>query len=359
MTNPNRDGVSIDERVPAEVELCGIGLSFSLAAGKNLSRTWQRELRTESESRIRMGVTRERLEVCFSPPLLIDAQWPAMNMQLGGVIFDFSTSCATATVGAIHGATEGLVDFTEDAKKEVCALITSAIAGTAMATAGYNPMTDPHIVSTLEAIAANFRRQPSSGPPGVEYDDFGDPRIDMKMFTTTHFRHVEENAGLSVPKGTIIDVSIAGRGNLAKILASRSTAEQVTAAKIESVTISSAGILVIVNEKPCAFLDKIRIDRGAAVTLERMRLEGTAGEAAGIESLFRAVASAMNWSARGVPLDAGMALAVNSRDALATFVPDMARSKIEATLTEGVKQIVRASRFAIPEIDLQEIFLSH
>jgi len=357
MTNPKHDGVSIDDRVPADVELCAIGLSFSLAAGKNLSRTWQRELRTESESRIRIGVTRERLEVGFSPPLLIDAQWPAMNMQLGGVHFDFSTSRATATLGSIRGPTEGLVDFSEDAKKEVCALITSGIADTAMQRSGYDPMTDPNIVSTLEAIAANFQKRPSSGSSGVDYGDFADPRIDVKMSTTAAFEHVEESAGLSVPKGTVVDVSMTGRGNLATILARRSTAEKVTAARMESVTIASDGISVIVKDKPVACLDRIRIDRGGTVTLEQMRLEGVVGEAAGIESLFRVVASAMQLGACGADLGAGITLAAHSPDALATIVPDIVRGKIEATLTEGVKQLVHTHRFAIPEVDLQEIFL--
>jgi hypothetical protein len=358
MTNPKRDGVSIDERVPAEVELRAIGLSFSLPAGKNLSRTWQRELRTESESRIRVAVLRERLEVSFSPPILIDAQWPAMNMQLGGVNLDFSTSRTTASVGSIHGATEGLVDFSADANKEVCALIHAGIEGTAMARPGYNPMTDPNIVSTLEAIADNFRRQPSSSPSEVEYHDFGDPRIDMTLVTTAGFTYQEENAGLSVHEGTEIDISITGRGNLATIMKSQSTADKVTAAKVESVTMTSQGILVVVDEKPVAYLDRMRIDRGGAVTVERMRLEGAVGNAAGMEGVIRVVASALGLASAGRTMDAAITLAANSSETQATIIPGLAKGQIEATLTEGVRQLVHVNRFAIPEVDLEGVFLS-
>jgi hypothetical protein len=355
MTNPVCDGVSIDDRVPTEVELGAIGLSFTLGAGKNLSRNWQRELRTESESRIRASVSREKLEIGFNPPLLIDAQWPAMNMQIGGVTLDFATSRTMVSIGSIHGVTEGLIDFSEDAKKEIGALITSGIAGTAMAQPGYNPMKDPCIISTLELIADNFRRQPSSGPGEVKTSDFGDPRIDVRLTTTGDQTFVEEGAGLSVPKGTVIEVSITGRGNLATIMASETTADKVTAAKIESLTITSNGIAVVVKEKSVAFLDRMRIDRGGAVTLESMRLEGVLGEAAGLESLIRVIAAALDLKSSGGRTDEHSTIVANS---LAKIVPGIVREKIEATLTSSVRQLVHANRSAIPEVDLGEILLA-
>jgi hypothetical protein len=358
MTNPKRDEKSMDEHVPAEIELRSIGLSFTLGAGKNLSRSWQRELRTESESRFRATVTRSSLEISFSPPILIDAQWPAMNMQLGGVKRDFSTGETTAILGSIHGVAEGLIDYSDDAKKEVCALITMGIMGTAMAHMGYNPMQDPRIVSTLEAVGDHFRGQPQEKPSEIEYSDFGAPRVDMTMVMKTDFRHIEKKAGLSVCRGTTIDVSISGSGNLATMMASRTTADKVNAAKIHSVTIVSDGLLVIVNDKPIAYLDRMRIDHGGAVTLEKLRLEGTAGEIAGIETLIRVMSSAMQWAASGRGIDDGMTMAMNSGDAQAKVIPDIVRGEIEKTLTEGVKQLLRANRAVVPEVDIEEVFLA-
>lgn len=358
MTNPKRDEKSMDDQVPAEIELRSIGLSFTLGAGKNLSRSWQRELRTESESRFRATVTRDSLEISFSPPLLIDAQWPAMNMQLGGVKRDFSTGQTTAVLGSIHGVTEGLIDYSDDAKKEICALIATGITGTAMAETGYNPMQDAQIISTLETLGDNFREQPQKKPSEIEYSDFGAPRVDMTMVMKTDFRHIEKKAGLSLCRGTTIDVSISGKGNLATMMASRTTAGKVNAAKIESVTIVSDGILVIVSDKPIAYLDRMRIDRGGAVTLEKLRLEGTAGEVAGIETLIRVMASAMQWAASGRGLDDGMTLAMNSRDTQAKVIPDIVRTEIEKTLTDGVKQLLKANRAIVPEVDIEEVFLA-
>jgi hypothetical protein len=358
MTNPKREEISMDDRMPAEVELRGIGLSFTLGAGKNLSRTWQRELRTESESRFRASVTRDSLEMTFSPPILIDAQWPAMNMQLGGVKRVFSTGQTTVFLGSIHGVAEGLVDFSEDAKKEINALITSGVSGTAMAQLGYNPMQDAQIISTLEAVTEHFRRQPKQGTSDVEYSDFGRVQIHAHLALKTDFRHVEKSAGLLVRRGTTIDVVISGRGNMATLLRTRTNAERAAAAEIESVTISSDGLLVILNEKPIAYLDRIRIDRGGTVTLEKVRLEGIAGEAEGMESLLRTVASAIEWTTSGTSVDAGTTVAANSRDALAIVVPEIVRGEIEKTLTEGTKQLLRGHRAVIPEVDLEEVFLA-
>ncbi len=358
MTNPKRDDRSMDEQMPAEVELRSIGLSFTLGAGKNLSRSWQRELRTESESRFRATVSRDSLEISFSPPILIDAQWPAMNMQLGGVKREFSTGKTTAFLGSIHGVTEGLIDYSNDAKREVCALITTGVTGTAMAQTGYNPMQDPHIVSTLETLGDHFRQEPQKSPSEIAYSDFGAPRVDMNMVMKTDFRHIEKNAGLAVRSGTTIDVSILGHGNLATIMASRTTAEKVNAAKIDSVTIVSDGILVIVSDKPIAYLDRMRIDRGGAVALEKLRLEGVAGEVAGIETLIRVMASAIQWTASGSCLDDGMTMAMNSREAQAKVIPDVVRIQIEKTLTNGVKELLRANRAAVPEVDIEEVFLA-
>ena len=358
MTNPRRDEVSMDDRLPPEVELRGIGMSFTLGAGKNLSRTWQRELRTESESRFRSSVTRDSLEVNFSPPILIDAQWPAMNMQLGGVKHVFSTGQTTAFLGAIHGVTEGLIDFSEDAKKEVCALIRSGMQGTAMEQLGYNPMQDARIVSTLETLANNFNRQPKSGTSDIEYSDFGRLQIDVHLALKTDYRYVEKNAGLTVRQGTTIDVTIGGRGNMATLITTKTNAERADAAQIESVTIVSDGILVIVNEKPIAYLDRMRIDRGGAVTLEKLRLEGIVGQVEGMEALLRMATVALKWAESGASLEAGLAMAANSREALPTFVPDVVRTQIEKTLTEGTKKLLLANRSVIPEVDLEKVFLA-
>lgn len=358
MTNPRRDGASMVDRMPAEVTLQAIGLSFSLPAGKNLSQTWQRELRTQMESRLSVRVSRERLEMSFNPAILIDAQWPAMNMELGGASIEFSTAKISATLGSIYGVTEGLVDLSQTAKKEVCALIATGIAGTSMARPGYDPLTDRKIISTLEAIADNFRRLPSSGQTDVTTGDFGNPRINMTLAMAKKFEHLEDGAGLSIPEGTVIDIGILGQGNLASIAATRNLQDQAMAAKVNAVTMSSKGILVVVKDKPIAYLDQLRIARGGPVKLEKMRLAGIAGEVEGMESLFRVIGIAIATTQSGASIDSAIAIAARSPAAEAHVIPDLVRGKIEATLTRGVQQIIRAHKQTIPEMDLEEVFVA-
>lgn len=358
MTNQRRNDIAMDERLPGEVELQSIGLSFALGAGKNLSRTWQRELRTESESRFRAAVTRSSLEMTFSPPILIDAQWPAMNMQLGGITRDFTTGQTKVFLGAIHGVAEGLIDFSDDAKKEIQNLIVDGINGTSMAVVGYNPMLDRHIVSTLESVTEHFRTQPKQGTSEVQYSDFGRVRIDMNLVMKADFRHTENGAGLEVRRGTTIDVTLEGRGNMATLMVTRTNAERAAAAQIDTVTISSKGILVVVQGKPVAYLDRLRVERGGVVVVEQLRLEGVLGEAAGMESVIRRVASAMQWVSGGASIDSAMTMATQSAHTLPKIVPEAVRIQIEKTMTEAVRQMLRTHRNVIPEVDLEEAFLS-
>jgi len=204
----------------------------------------------------------------------------------------------------------------------------------------------------------HFRQQPKQGTSDVEYSDFGRLQIDVHLAMKSDFRHVEKNAGLVVRQGTTIDVTIAGRGNMATLIATKTNAERADAAQVESVTIASDGLSVIVNDKSIAYLDRIRIDRGGAVAIEKLRLEGVVGQAEGMESLLRMATVALQWAASGASLEAGITMAANSREALPTLVPDVVRTQIEKTLTEGTKKLLQANRAVIPEVDLEKVFLA-
>jgi hypothetical protein len=357
MASGTAEGTSIAAKLPPEVELREIGLSFTLPMGKNLSRTWSRELKTELESRIRLRVSKERFELGCSPPILIDAQWPAMNIELGGATVRFSDAHIDVVLSSVSGVTEGLIDFSDDARKEIRALLEAGLAGTAMGAPGYDPMGDAAVLATLEAIAGNFQKQPSSGTSDVSIADLGSPTAEVSIALKIPFVHESDGAGLSLPEGSVLVVSVSGSGKVAKIFAAGSTAEGIRAAKLESIRISSDSLSIVHGGKPVASLDRVRIDRGGAVALERMRLFGSLEEAASIESLLRVVASATGLADAGVPLEQGIPVAATSPDAEAQIVPGLVRGKIEAALAEGVRKLVSEYRSAIPGLDLEEILL--
>jgi hypothetical protein len=342
-------------QLPPMVELRDIGLSFTLPRGKNLSRTWSRELKTELASRVRLKIAEDKLTLRCDPPIVVDALWPAKNMLFGGADVRFSDARIEAWVSSIDGPGEGLLDFTAEAKKQIAEIIAAGLRGTKMACPGYHPMQDEAALATLEAIADNFRKAPSSGTSDVSVADLGDPAAEATFALREPFVYEQDGTGLSVAAGGAIHVEIKGSGNLATIAAESSNEGRVRAANLQSITITSEVLTVIHGGAPLVELLGIRIERGGCVTLTRMRLRGTLEEVSGLESLVRVVAGAVSFAGCEVPLDAGLALAVADPDSEATLVPGLVRAKIAEVLAEGVRRLVHEQAAAIPGLDLRDV----
>ncbi|MRG95380.1 hypothetical protein [Polyangium spumosum] len=342
-------------RLPPVVELRDIGLSFTLPRGKNLSRTWSRELRTELASRVRLRITQEALTLRCDPPIVIDALWPAKNMLFGGADVRFEDARIEAWVSPIDGPGEGLVDFTADAKKQIVELLAAGLRGTKMAQPGYDPMQDEAALATLEAIADNFRKTPSTGTSDVSAADLGDPAIEATLALRERFVHEQGGAGLEVEAGGSIHVEIKGSGDLASIAAEASNEARVRAANLQSITITSEAVTVVHGGAPLVELVEIRVDRGGGVALSRMRLRGALEEVSGLESLVRVVAGVVRFAGSEVPLDPGLALAAAGPASEATLVPGLVRRKIEDVLAEGVRKLVREHASSIPGLDLRDV----
>src|SRR5262245_38977552 len=136
---PDSTNKSLAESLPPWVEFREMALSFTLPKGKDLSRNANRALRTEFDSCICLRVQPDSLEITCTPPLLIDAQWPAKNLQFNGAAIRFAGALVEVFVCSIHGVGEGFVDVTAIAEKEIRDLLNTAIADTAMSRGGYDP----------------------------------------------------------------------------------------------------------------------------------------------------------------------------------------------------------------------------
>lgn len=347
-------GSSIGEKLPAEVELREIALSFKLPKGKNLSRTWTREMRTEVESAVTLRVSADRLSVRCAPPLLIDALWPAKNMVFSGATLQFAGAQLELLLVPVSGAAEGLVDFTAEAANQIIALLRAGLTGSAMAAAGYNPFIDAAVLETLSAIAAKFQRQPASGTTDVTTADLGDVSAEATISLRAAFAHAEDGSGVSLPAGAVLRVLVTGAGNLAQIASVEAPADRLRAANIQSVTITSEALSVVHNSSAVAELRRVRVDRGGRVTIERMALRGGAEQAADLESLVRVIASAVSLARRGVPEETGLLVAASSPGAEAQIVPGLTRGVIESALTKGVQKLLRENAAALPGINLLE-----
>jgi hypothetical protein len=348
-------GSSINAELPAEVDLREIALSFKLPKGKNLSRTWSRELRTEVESTLALRVSADRLSLQCAPPLLIDALWPAKNMVLSGATLQFANAKIDILVAPVSGVGEGLVDFTSKAQEELLGMLRAGLGTSAMATAGYNPFTDTALIATLSSIADNFQRQPASGTSDVSTADLGEVAVEATIALRTAFTHSEGGSGLAVPEGGVLRVRVAGAGNLAQIASASTTADRLRAANIQSVTLQSDALSVLLDGSALADLRRVRVDRGGRVSIERIALHGGAEQAADLESLIRVIASAVSLAQRGIAPETALLASASSPGAEAEIIPGLTRGAIENALTKGVQTLIRDNRAALPGIDLGEL----
>jgi hypothetical protein len=355
MADPATQGASIADELPAQVELREVGVAFTLPAGKSLSRTVQRELRTELSTHVRLRASAEEIALGFGPAILIDAQWPARNMLWSGAKVRFSSAGIEVLLAPIDGAAEGLVDFSADAKKQIHDLVAVGLSGTAMARPGYDPLRDPAVFATLGAIADNLQKQPPSGASDVTVADIGDPCAEAAFAMRAPFVHAAEGGGLSIPAGGVLRVRIVCGGSLSKIAAAGSVAEGLRAANIQAIVLESDALSVLHGEAPVAELLRVRIERGGGVKIEQMRLQGTVGEAEGIESLVRVLGGAVGLAGQGSSVEAGVKVAAHSPEAGAQIVPGMVKETIEAALSEGVRALLRQYADAVPGVDLRQM----
>lgn len=348
---------AIADKLPSAVDLQAARMSFTIPGQRTFAETWQYTAQTTWPTTISLEVTPAGLSVATSPGLYFDATWPAQNMNMHSAGIDFASGKPYADFRVVRGAGEGFLDFSEKGEKAVVDMISRAIAGTAMAKPGYNPMKDKDLMATLAKVKANFDAMPAV--PGTKADavgaaDVSAPTLGATLGMKSPFTKSSGEAGLSIPGGGVFDVSISGTGNLASILKAGSKPQAAAmAAGISSVVVTSEAMTLIrPNGKPLARLQQLTVHKGGSVTLDRFELLGGLGTGAGVESLIRLVAilaAAEGGGAMGA-MQAERAVANGGADPV--FVKGLSKSMIETGLSDAVRALFRENRNAIPGLDL-------
>jgi hypothetical protein len=163
---------------------------------------------------------------------------------------------------------------------------------------------------------------------------------------------------VDLPAGSTLKLRAAGAGNLASIASANTTQDRLQAANIQGLTLTSNALTLLYGGNPVTQLERVQVDRGGNVKIEKMRLKGSLEDAADIESLVRVIAGAASLSGQGLPADSAFRLAANSPNAPAELIPGLARKKIEGILTEGIQKLIRDNAGAIPGIDLQSVLIA-
>lgn len=350
------NAAAVGDQLPSNVDLRSARVSFTMPAKKKLAGSFAYSANTQHATTVTLSVSRGELRVSTSPSLFFDVQWPGQNMRFSSAGINFATGQPFANFHLAGGLGSGFIDVSERGATEVRSMITQAIAGTAMARPGYDPLSDRDLIGTMNRIKSNFDQLPTAGGNQVGTQDLTSPTIGATLAMKTPYFQEADGAGLKIPAGGVFDVSIQGNASLARLLQAGNPQAAAMAAGIQSVSVSSEAIELVRNGKPIAKLQSLRVNRGGQVTLERFELLGGLGAGAGVETLLRLLVGVAAMAERGVPPELGARATVASGRAEPELVRGVSRQMIEDGLSTAVRNLLRDNRGAVPGLDLALVF---
>jgi hypothetical protein len=320
-----------------------------------LDHNGDRDIQTRDATHVTLSVTPTALRVTASPSIYIDASYPANNMFLYGASYDFTSGGVNVDV-SIDQDGWGFLNYMPETRTAVTGLIRGALAGTPLATRGYNPMTDTNLTQTLQAVAGHFTALPAApgGGAGVGAQDMGAVSAGGTFSVASAIDVGSGDGSVHIAGGGAITVDVQGGGTVAGIMGAGSDQARANAAQIQSIHITSQAIQIMKGADPIARLEEATIMRGGAVSLQRLHLLGTAETLAGIEALVRLLGGAMAAHDQGAPDE--LAFQIGAQGANPTIVPGITRDMLEQKLSDAVRQLVRDNAHALPGIDLMQVF---
>jgi hypothetical protein len=324
------------DRVPAGVEVHSAEVSFELPAGLELTSSFTRTLRTREGARVTLRLTPAGLHLEFGGGIEIDA-FVAENMTLYSIDYDFHT---LATSMNLQLAGDGVFDARDTARTEISNTLRDVLAGTPLATRGYDPLHDPDIVGTAQAIARNWARRPADPSSHGGASDLH--RISGAV-TVSATSQVDVPAGpamVRVQGGSPITIAVQGSGSAADLARAASPQATADAAGFESATVTSQGIVILSDGQPVVRLTEVVLHSGGRVEVTRFELMGTPRDLSAIESVLGLLFGAAQFHEVGVSDRAALELAHARGDDRARFIPGLSRQMLENGISGALQQLV-------------------
>jgi hypothetical protein len=340
------------DHLPDSIDVRSASASFTLPDGLELSSNTDRTLRTLGATTATLTVTPTGVSITLSPAVEIDALFPARNMLLSEVSYSFATR---ATSVALQDSGMGVADYRPEARATITELVRTALRGTRAGEAGYDPLHDPDLVGTAQAIATNFQHMPVE--PGTTSDASLASMEDLGGSLTVAARsQIDVPAGgamVRVEAGQPITVRVHGGGSAADVARGDSPQAMADAASFQSLTVTSSGIVILSGGEPAVRVQEIEVNRGGAVHVTRVELMGSARSAADAEALFRLLLGAAEIASVGVDDRAAVGLAVARGDARAELVPGITRAMLEQGISQALQQAL-ADHPVVGGVDLRQ-----
>ena len=329
-------------QIPAEVDLTRARVSFQIPKGMQLGDS----VYTTDTTTVSVGFTRTGISLSLSPPLHIQAMpgWVVLLSPLayfGVSDAEWSAaeySFASASLTSVSLADTGIgYSIQSQARTEITAKVTALFDGTSVATAGYDPMTDPDLMATVAAIQGNAAKL-SGGGGGVTGADVS--HIELSAGATFQAVHIEDKGnGIDIPGGATASLRLTMNGTWEDVAdpAKRS---------INMIEIETSGIQILHSGSPVATIRRLYINHGGSVTVADFSPEGGLG----ILEALGALAGALGGMERA-PGQPGLGAAVGATEG-AEATNRWGREQIEAALAPEIANFVRANRGVIPGSDL-------
>ncbi len=321
--------------LPSGLDLQSAGLSFRLPGGVALTADWN-QLQTTAPTSVWITLTASSLTASFSPPLEVDAQWPASNVAWSGFTWDFASASLTR-VGV--ESTQLGFSVTGTVRDAVAAFVQGIVTGSPLARPHYDPRTDTDLSGTLASLQEGFladQTQPAGDLTPAQVDGFG---LHATLQATTPFTSGTDEGRVTLGAGATLGLDARVVGTGATVLAS--------APSISSLHVTSSDLVVSAGGKPVARLRSLRIDRGGAVDVTDFEPLGTMAELGAGESLLRLFVAV-------VALQGGdrRALGANLQPEL---INGLTEAQLEQNLTAAVIALIHANHAAIPGLDLRTV----
>ncbi|SMF03134.1 protein of unknown function [Tistlia consotensis] len=343
------------ESVPPDVDPDSISasISFDLPGGLELQSSFASDLETVNPTTVTLTLSRTGLDIHFSPALLLDLNWMielvmANDITWSGAHYDFATASTSVSVGVSDLGGQSVV--APELAGTVSGMVSSLVAGTPAASAGYDPLTDADPAATLRQIQQNFQSLPSGGggsaltPEQVTNVTLGG------SFSTAHeIRYASGDSGVVIPPGTTISVSARMAGTAAQLGGDEPP-------RVSQLTLNTSGIILQSGGEDALRVQSLTVSPGGAVQVTRYEPLGSAASAAGVESGLRFI-GLLALLGSGQPSDRLAASQIDPEAALQPrFVRGLTLAMVNSALTSAIRQLIIDNADAIPGIDLKQIF---
>ncbi|MBI2569952.1 MAG: hypothetical protein HYV63_23350 [Candidatus Schekmanbacteria bacterium] len=336
----------LDRQLPAPFRLEEASLSFRMPGNVELSGDWSHEVRTTGPTRVWLTAERNELRATFSPPLLIDVQWPMSNVEVSGATWDFRSGRVSdvevANTQAVAFGSEGLV------RDRVEELMSSILSGSRLGRPGYDPFADADLSGSIAQVQESFQRAahgPDAGATAaLDAGDLDEVGLHASVRVTEELRLGRDGGGVRIPAGSTLDFGISTTADVASLARGEMPA-------LSAVSVSSSGIVLEANGVAVARLQQFRILPGGTVDVQRFEPLGTLADVGAGESLVRliGVLAAVRSGDAGV-------LGRSPEDVLGPRITTgVAERRIEREMTDALRELVRGHRFAVPGIDLASL----